>query len=76
VDEAKHTTDPLLLARARLALGIHLHHDGAIHAARVVLVRAAAGLPKGEAEHMLARAHVDALDAGVPCPCRASTHAA
>jgi tetratricopeptide (TPR) repeat protein len=72
IDEAKRTTDPILLARAQLALGIYLHHQGQIHAARPLLAKAGAALPKGHPEQALAKNHVDALDRGVPCACNAA----
>jgi tetratricopeptide (TPR) repeat protein len=77
IDEAKRAGEAVPLARAQLALGIQLQHAGTVLAARPLLLRAIGGLPKTHPEHALARAHLDALDAGAPCACAApASHAA
>src|SRR5262249_21775547 len=72
IDEAKRAGEAVPLARAQLALGIQLQHAGTVLAARPLLLRAIGGLPKTHPEHALARAHLDALDAGVSCACAAA----
>jgi tetratricopeptide (TPR) repeat protein len=69
IADSEGAGDEEQLGRALTALGIFLQHDHRLAEARPLLRRAIEKLGSDQADGLLARSHLQAIDRGTPCGC-------
>lgn len=69
VDDAQRSPDREMLNRAQIALGIYYQHRQRFQDARPFLVSALQGINPAHSDAVIARGHLQALEAGQTCGC-------